>query len=90
MIFIRLIFLIGIVLIAYWAIRKLTKPSSPVTPDLLKPNKNDIDISIEDNGEDGLPVITVMSNGATLNIRSLSRKRDNILYRLTSKLIMSL
>ncbi|MGC2062584.1 MAG: hypothetical protein WA610_06370 [Thermodesulfovibrionales bacterium] len=73
--FILLIFLFGV--IVYFAIRMLSsifgKPATPATPVLLQPTKTDIDISITDTGEDGMPVITIRSNGATLNIQSVKQ-----------------
>ena len=78
MVIIRLIFLLGIGIIVYWAIRKLSsgfgKPSSPDTSVILPPSKNEIDISIDGGGKDGMPVITVRSSGTSLNIQSVKQE----------------
>jgi hypothetical protein len=63
--------------IIYSAVRWITslfgKSASPTTPVVLQPAKLDLDIDISDKGKDGMPVITIRSNGATLNIRSVKQ-----------------
>ena len=77
MVFIRLIFLLAIGVIVYVAIRRVSsrfgKPASRTTPVVLRPTKTEIDISITDTGRDGMPVIAIRSNGATLNIHSVKQ-----------------
>lgn len=71
------LFILVIAAIAYSANRVMSfifgKPTAPATPVVLQPAKAEIEISITDKGRDGMPVITVRSNGATLNIQSLKQ-----------------
>lgn len=65
-----LIFVLGS--IAYFAFRIISSVfhrPAPATPVELQPAKNEVDISITE-GPEGMPVITVTSNGATLTVRS--------------------
>lgn len=73
--FILLLFLLGV--IVYFAIRMISsiagKSASPSIPAELQQSKAGIDISITATGRDGMPVITIRSNGATLNIESVKQ-----------------
>lgn len=59
------------------------KPASPTTPVVLQPTRPELDISIADQGKDGMPVITIRSHGATLNIRSV--KQDASRYAVSAE-----
>ena len=76
--FILLIVLLGV--IVYFANRMMAllfgRPASPATPVVLQPTKAGIDISITDAGQDGMPVITIRSNGVTLNIQSVKQDAE--------------
>ena len=81
------LFILVIGAIIYSASRMMSlilgKPTSPSTAVVLQPIKTEIDISISDKGKDGMPVITVRSNGATLNIQSV--KQDAGQYVLSAE-----
>jgi hypothetical protein len=83
--FILLIFLLGV--IVYYAMRILGsifgRPSAPLPPAVTQPVMAGIDISITDAGRDGMPVITIRSNGATLNIQSV--KQDSGHYVISAE-----
>ena len=65
-------------MLVYWTIRKIAaiygRQASPETAVVFHPGKNEIDIRIDDRGQDGMPVITVRSIGATLNIQSIKQE----------------
>lgn len=71
----------------YFAIRRISsifgKPASRTTPVVLQPTKTEIDISITNTGRDGMPVIAIRSNGATLNIHSV--KQDEGQYVVSTE-----
>ncbi|MHB8880492.1 MAG: hypothetical protein ACYC69_03165 [Thermodesulfovibrionales bacterium] len=74
----RFILLILVIAVAIYAVRSLLsalfgKVSSPETP-VLQPSKVELDISISDEGKDGLPVITIRSNAATLTIQTVQQE----------------
>jgi hypothetical protein len=83
--FILLIFLLGV--IVYYAIRMMSslagKAASPPAPVVLQPAITGIDISITDTGRGGMPVITIRSTGATLNIQSV--KQDSGQYIVSAE-----
>ena len=84
----KFIFLLLVVAaIIYSAFRQLAaisgKPASPNTPAVLQPTKPELDISIADQGKDGMPVITIRSHGATLNIQSV--KQDAGQYAVSAE-----
>ncbi|MBI5102939.1 MAG: hypothetical protein HZB33_14050 [Nitrospirae bacterium] len=72
------LYLVAIVLIGYVA-SKLTNllfrrgPSTPDTAGVLQPAKMELDIIVGDSDKAGMPVITIKSNAATLNVRSVEQ-----------------
>ncbi|TAN40049.1 MAG: hypothetical protein EPN25_09080 [Nitrospirae bacterium] len=75
----RFILLILVIAAAIYAARLLIsalfgRSSSPATPVVLQPPRLDLDISISDEGKDGMPVITIRSNAATLNIQAVQQE----------------
>ncbi|HWR59326.1 MAG TPA: hypothetical protein VN328_10595 [Thermodesulfovibrionales bacterium] len=77
MVFTKLVFFLAIGIMVYVAIRMIRsvfgKPGSPASAVVLPPTKTEIDINITDTGRDGMPVIAIRSNGATLNIKSVKQ-----------------
>ncbi|MBA4371958.1 MAG: hypothetical protein C0402_03755 [Thermodesulfovibrio sp.] len=74
--FILILFLLGG--IVYFVMRKMSalfnKSASASVPAVLQQAKAGINISITDGGPDGMPVITIRSDGATLNIQSVKQE----------------
>jgi len=82
-------FLVIIVMagIIWFAVRimagRFRRQGTAGTPAVLQPARAEIDIIITDKGKEGMPVITVRSNGATLNIQSV--KQDSGQYVVSAE-----
>lgn len=83
--YVILIFLIGLVI--YWAYRAIAslfgRSSSASVPALVPQARAELDVSVSDSGEGGMPVITIRSGGATLGIQSVRQESGR--YILTAE-----